>query len=58
MRTVETHIRRLGTKVTISRPEVVQVGDTVTINDLIIGSAAFDAAGDTSLYNVNFLLLS
>lgn len=58
MRTVETHIRWLGTKVTISRPEVVQVGDTVTINDLIIGSTTFDAAGNTSLYNVNFLLLS
>jgi len=46
--------RRLGTKVTVSRPEIVQVGDTV--NDLIIGAAAFDAAGDPSLYNVNFLL--
>jgi len=55
MRTVQTRTRRLGTKVTISSPEVVQVGDTV--NDFIIGTTAFDAAGDTSLYNVNFLLL-
>jgi hypothetical protein len=55
MRTGKMSTRRLGTKVTVSRPEIVQAGDTV--NDLVIGAGAFDAAGDPSPYNVNFLLL-